>query len=147
MQRADSLEKTDAGKDWRQMEKGVAEDGTVRWHHRLSEHEFEQTPGDSGGQRSLVLQSMRSQKVGHSLESEQQQLAEWACTEHGVSLSITAINYKNKFLAPTNLKCLQTGSYTQQMILTTTPISAHGSFETTFQAGRACRTSYANFFT
>ena len=54
MRRANSLEKTDAGKDWRQMEKGVAEDGTVRWHHRLSEHEFEQTPGDSGGQRSLV---------------------------------------------------------------------------------------------
>ena len=26
----------DAGKDWRQMEKGVAEDETVRWHHQLN---------------------------------------------------------------------------------------------------------------
>ena len=24
----------------------------VRWHHHLNGHEFEQTPGDSGGQRS-----------------------------------------------------------------------------------------------
>ena len=32
----------------------MTEDETVRWHHRLSEHEFEQTPGDSKGQRSLV---------------------------------------------------------------------------------------------
>ena len=33
MQRADSLEKTDAGKDWGQKEKGVAEDEMVREHH------------------------------------------------------------------------------------------------------------------
>ena len=26
----------------------------VSWHHQLNEHEFEQTLGDSGGQRSLV---------------------------------------------------------------------------------------------
>ena len=26
----------------------------VGWHHRLNGHEFEQTPGDSEGQRSLV---------------------------------------------------------------------------------------------
>ena len=30
MQRADSLEKTNAGKDWRQKEKGAAEDEMVR---------------------------------------------------------------------------------------------------------------------
>ena len=33
---------------------GVAEDEMVKQHHRLDGHEFEQTPGDSGGQRSLV---------------------------------------------------------------------------------------------
>ena len=27
----------------------------VRQHHQLNGHEFEQTPGDSGGQRSLTL--------------------------------------------------------------------------------------------
>ena len=27
----------------------------VGWHHRLSGHEFEQTPGDSGGQKIPVV--------------------------------------------------------------------------------------------
>ena len=45
---------TDAGKDWRQQEKRAAEDEMVRQHHRLNEHEFEQTPGDSGGKGSLA---------------------------------------------------------------------------------------------
>ena len=31
----------DAGKVWRQEEKGMAEDEMVGWHHQLSEHEFE----------------------------------------------------------------------------------------------------------
>ena len=30
-----------AGKDWRQEEKGVTEDEMVGWHHRLNGHEFE----------------------------------------------------------------------------------------------------------
>ena len=34
--------------------KGVMEDEMVGWHHSLSGHEFEQTPGNSIGQRSLV---------------------------------------------------------------------------------------------
>ena len=44
----------DAGKDGKKKEKGVAEDVMVIWHHWLNGHEFEQTPGDNGGQRSLV---------------------------------------------------------------------------------------------
>ena len=39
----------DAEKDWRQKEKGEAEDEIVGWHYQLNEHEFEQTPGDSEG--------------------------------------------------------------------------------------------------
>ena len=31
----------DAGKDWRQEEKGTREDEMVGWHHRLNGHEFE----------------------------------------------------------------------------------------------------------
>ena len=30
----------DAGKDWRQEEKGMTEDEMVGWHHRLNGHEF-----------------------------------------------------------------------------------------------------------
>ena len=44
----------DAGKDWRQKEKEAAEDELVGWHHWLNGQESEQTPGDSGGQRSLA---------------------------------------------------------------------------------------------
>ena len=52
---ADPLEKNpDAGKDWRQKEKGAAKDEMVRRHHWLNRHEFEQTLGDSGGYRSLA---------------------------------------------------------------------------------------------
>ena len=32
---------TDAGKDWRQEEKGITEDEMVGWHHWLNGHEFE----------------------------------------------------------------------------------------------------------
>ena len=53
MRRADSLEKTDAWKDWRQEEKGMTEDEMVGWYHRLNGHEFEQAPGDGEGQGSL----------------------------------------------------------------------------------------------
>ena len=35
----------DAGKDWRQEEKGVTEDEMVGWHHQLNRNEFEQTLG------------------------------------------------------------------------------------------------------
>ena len=31
----------DAGKDWRQEEKGMTEDEMVGWHYRLNSHEFE----------------------------------------------------------------------------------------------------------
>ena len=41
MRRVDSLEKTDAGRDWRQEEKGMTEDEMAGWHHRLNGHEFE----------------------------------------------------------------------------------------------------------
>ena len=44
----------DAGKDWRQEEKGMTEDEMVGWHHQLKGHEFEQSLGDSEGQGSLA---------------------------------------------------------------------------------------------
>jgi len=45
----------DAGKDWRQEEKGATENEMVRQHHWLSGYEFEQTPRDSEGQGSLAF--------------------------------------------------------------------------------------------
>ena len=44
----------------------------VAWHHQLSGHEFEQTPGDSEGQGSLVCSIPWGRRVGHDLATEQQ---------------------------------------------------------------------------
>ena len=44
----------DAGKDWRQEEKGTTEDEMVGWHHQLNGHEFEQAPGVGDEQGSLA---------------------------------------------------------------------------------------------
>ena len=52
----------EAGRDWRQKEKGMADDELVGWHHQLTGHEFEQTLGDGRGQRSLECYSLWSFK-------------------------------------------------------------------------------------
>ena len=44
----------DDGKDSGQKEKQAIEDEMVGWHHRLNGHVFEETPGDSEEQGSLV---------------------------------------------------------------------------------------------
>ena len=55
IRRVNSLEKTlMLGKIGSKKEKGTAEDEMVRYHHQLNGHEFEQTLGHSGGQRSLA---------------------------------------------------------------------------------------------
>ena len=41
MQIVDSLEKTDAGRDWGQVERGMTEDEMAGRHHSLDGHEFE----------------------------------------------------------------------------------------------------------
>jgi len=47
-------EDSDAGKEWRQEEKGTTEDEMVGWHHQLDLHEFEQALGVGDGQGGLV---------------------------------------------------------------------------------------------
>ena len=54
MPRVDSLENTDAGRDWGQEEKGATEDEMAGWHHRLDGREFEWTLGDGDGQGGLA---------------------------------------------------------------------------------------------
>ena len=72
MRRTNSLGKNpDAGKDWRQEEKGTTKDEMVRWQHQLNGHGFEQALGVGNGQGSLaVLQSMGSQRVRHDWVTE-----------------------------------------------------------------------------
>ena len=70
MRRTDSGKYPDAGKDWRQEEKGTPEDVMVRWHHWLDRHEFEQAPGVDDGQGSLACCSPWSRRVGHNWANE-----------------------------------------------------------------------------
>ena len=55
----------DAGKDWRQEEKGMTDDQMVGWHHWLSGHEFEQPLGVSDRQGSLACCSPWGCRVRH----------------------------------------------------------------------------------
>ena len=53
----------DAGKDWRQEEKGTTENETVGWHYRLNGHEFEQALGDAEDREAWRAQPTRSQRA------------------------------------------------------------------------------------
>ena len=63
---------TDAGKDWRQEEKGVTEDEMVGWQHQINGHKFEQAPGWWRTGRPGVLLSMGFQRVRHDYATETQ---------------------------------------------------------------------------
>ena len=55
IRRTDSLEKTlMLGKIEGRRRRGTTEDEMVGWHHRVSEHEFEQAPGIGDEQGSLA---------------------------------------------------------------------------------------------
>ena len=61
----------DAGKEWRQEEKGMTEDEMVGWHHLLRGHEFEQALTLGDGQGGLVCCTPWGHKrVGHNWETE-----------------------------------------------------------------------------
>ena len=55
--------------------KGTRDDEMVGWHHRINEHESEQTPGDSEEQGSLVCCSPWGSKeldmTGHTYTKSQ----------------------------------------------------------------------------
>ena len=57
-----------AGKDWRQEEKGMTEDEMVGWHHQLDGHEFEQAPGVGDRQARLAYCSPWGHKESDSTE-------------------------------------------------------------------------------
>ena len=64
----------DAGEDWRQEEKGTAEDEMVGWHHWHNGHEFEQALWVGDGQGSLACCS----PWGHKKLDMTEQL-NWMC--------------------------------------------------------------------
>ena len=64
------LKDPDAGRYWRQEEKGTTEDEMVGWHHPLNRHEFEQAPEVGDGQGSLGCCSPWGCRVGHDWATE-----------------------------------------------------------------------------
>ena len=76
----------DAGKDWRQEEKGTTEDEMVGWHHWLDGHEFEQSPGVGEGQGSLAC------RIRHDWETELNRINRWSDLSQDSSPVILQIN-------------------------------------------------------
>ena len=62
----------DAGKDWRQEEKGMTEEEMFGWHHWLDGHELEQALGVDDGQGGLVCCSLWGSK-----ESDMSEQLNW----------------------------------------------------------------------
>ena len=60
----------DAGKDWRQEQKGTTEDEMVGWHHPLDRHEFERAPEAGDGWGGLACCRPRGHGVGHDWATE-----------------------------------------------------------------------------
>ena len=86
-------------KDWRQKEKGSAEDGNVGWHHWLNGHEVEQTLGNSGGQRNLACFSPWTRRVKPNIVTE--------TLQHQIYLAFISISDKLKVVwEQIAIKCL-----------------------------------------
>ena len=93
MWRADSLEKTDAGRDWGQEKKGMTEDEMAGWNHRLDGREFGWTLGVSDGQGGLACCDSWDRKESDTTEwlnwtelkpqeaFKLKSSREWACPE------------------------------------------------------------------
>ena len=102
MRRVDSLEKTHAGRDWGQEEKGMTEDKMAGWHHRLDGHEFGWTLGVGDGQGGLACRDSWGSK---ELDTTERLIwcifttsATWAAglTKAESWQFVSATTYKNK---------------------------------------------------
>ena len=86
----------DAGKDWRQEEKGTTEDEMVGWHHGCSEHEFEWTPGVGDGQRNLACCNVYSHKESETTERSNWTELNWSPPPvPGLSVGLTEASIVN----------------------------------------------------
>ena len=93
MQRINSLEKDpDAGRDWRQEEKGTTEDEMAGWHHQLNGREFDWTSGVSDGQEGLACCHSWGRK-----ESDMTERLNW--TELSIDITINLNIYNHDLTA------------------------------------------------
>ena len=90
----------DAGKDWRQEEKGTTEDEMVGWHHRLNGHEFGWTLGVGDGQGGLACCDSWGCKGSDTIE-----WLNWNWNREGVS-PLLFLKYSFHFLLGVSLIAL-----------------------------------------
>jgi len=99
-------EDPNAGKDWREEDKGMTEDEMIGWHHWLDGHEFEQVLGVGGGaaaarslqSRPTLCDPIDSSPPGSSVPgSLQARILEWVA----ISLSNACMHAKMLQLCPT----------------------------------------------
>ena len=88
----------DAGKGWRQEEKGTTEEEMVGWHHHLDGHEFEQAPRVGDRQGSLVCCSPWDRK-----ESDMTERLNW--TELKLDISEQKLYQKDVISCIGNHEC------------------------------------------
>ena len=84
----------DAGKDWRQEEKGMTEDEVVGWHHWLNGHGFGWTPGVGDGQGGLVC--CGSWGLRESDTTERLNWTEYALNAILIMVIVTIIEHKSR---------------------------------------------------
>ena len=93
----------DAGKDWGQEEKGMAEDEMVGWHHQLNGHGFGRTLRVGNGQGGLACCSSWGRK-----ESDMTEWLNW--TElNWTSVKIVIFYYAYDFLKTKGSICFSSG--------------------------------------
>jgi len=92
--------------NWRQEEKGTTEDEIVGWHHQLNGHEFEQTPGDGDGPKSLACCSPWGNKDSDMTEQLNSNIwsspgRSWYMTQISwiVSLVSTVFNFSKEVMS------------------------------------------------
>ena len=90
----------DAGKDWRQGDKGTTEDEMVGWHHQLDGHEFEPALGVGDGQGGLVCCS----SWGHK-ESDMTEWLNWTELKLTVVIMSQYVHTSNNYVV--HLKLIQ----------------------------------------
>ena len=95
----------DAGKEWRQEEKGMTEDEMVGRHHRLNGHEFGWTLGAGDGQGGLACCGPRGCKAWHNWATELNG------TEWPIMLSIFSCGCLPSVYLLWRSRCLQTFAY------------------------------------
>ena len=109
----------DAGKNWRQEEKGMTGDKMVGWHHWLNGYEFEQALGVGDRQGSLVCCSPWDHRELDHKESDMTEWLNWTDMYHNFFIHSSVHGQLGCFhvLAIVNSAAMNNGIHVSSSIL------------------------------